>query len=60
VILVIFRSQIFPNQMVFDDVVTSCFILAMISLMASLALFLGEIRVASTIRYFGHAPRNRT
>ncbi len=60
VILVIFTSQIFPNQMVFGDVVTSCFILAMISLMASLALFLGEIRVASTIRYFGHAPRNRT
>ena len=57
VILVIFTSHIFPNQSVFGDVVTSCFILAMLCLMASLALFLGEIRVASTIRYFGNTPR---
>ena len=58
VILVIFTSQIFPNQSVFGDVVTTCFIIAMLCLMASLALFLGEIRVATAIRYFGNAPRN--
>jgi hypothetical protein len=55
VILVIFASQIFPSQTVFGDVVTSCFILAMLCLMLSLALFLGEIWVANTIRYFGHS-----
>ena len=57
VILVIFTSQIFPNQSFFGDVVTGCFILAMLCLMTSLGLFLGEIRVANTIRYFGNAPR---
>ncbi len=55
VILVIFASQVFPSQTVFGDVITTCFILAMVSLMLSLALFLGEIWVANTIRYFGHS-----
>ena len=55
VILVIFASQVFPSQAVFGDVITTCFILAMLCLMLSLALFLGEIWVANTIRYFGHS-----
>jgi hypothetical protein len=55
VILVIFTSQLFPSQSVFGDVVTALFILAMICLMGSLAFFLGEIKVATTIRYFGHS-----
>jgi hypothetical protein len=60
VILVIFTSQIFPSQAVFGDVVTTFFILAMLSLMGSLIFFLGEIKVATSIRYFGHKLPPRT
>ena len=55
VILVIFTTQLFPSESVFGDVVATFFILAMLCLMCSLAFFLGEIKVAPTIRYFGHS-----
>lgn len=59
VILAIFTSQIFPSQSAFGDVVTTFFILAMLCLMCSLAFFLAEIKVATTIRYFGHSLPQR-
>jgi len=54
VIFVIFASHIFTNATFFSDALASLFIVAMLSLMGSLALFLAEIWVANTIRYFGH------
>jgi hypothetical protein len=54
VIFVIFASQIFSNPAIFSDALAGLFIVAMLSLMGSLALFLAEIWVANTIRYFGH------
>jgi hypothetical protein len=57
VILVIFASQTFTDLSIFGDVgdiVAGLFVLAMLSLIASLILFLTEIWVSSTIHYFGH------
>ena len=55
VILVIFASQIFVDRTIFSDSVATLFILAMLCLIGALVLFLGEIWVANTIRYFGHS-----
>jgi hypothetical protein len=60
VIFVIFASQIFSNPTIFSDALAGLFIFAMLSLMASLALFLAEIWVANTIRYFGHTHPPRS
>ena len=54
VILVIFASQTFTDLSIFGDIVAGLFVLAMLSLIASLILFLTEIWVSSTIHYFGH------
>lgn len=54
VILVIFTAQVFVNRPAFADSLSTLFVCAMLCLMCSLALFLGEIWVANTIRYFGH------
>lgn len=55
VILVIFATQVFIDQTIFSDSLATLFILAMLCLIGALILFLGEIWVANTIRYFGHA-----
>ena len=55
VILVILASQVIMDRTIFSDSVATLFILAMLCLICALILFLGEIWVANTIRYFGHS-----
>jgi len=55
VILVIFTSQVFPDRTLFGDSLGVLFIAAMLCMMIALVLFLCEIWVANTIRYFGHS-----
>lgn len=55
VILVVFASQAFTDRATFGNLLAALFVLAMLSLIAALILFLGEIWVSNKIRYFGHS-----
>ena len=53
VILVVFASQVFTDRTTFGNLLAALFVLAMLSLIAALVLFLCEIWVSNKIRYFG-------
>ena len=53
VILVVFASQVFTDRTTFGNLLGALFVLAMLSLIAALVLFLCEIWVSNKIRYFG-------